>query len=200
MKTTKNSCTESSINNKNKMKKFRVILLAAMIILASNAFAQTTKIGYIRIDDMVSFMPEVDKIDSLLKIYQADSLAEEYKSLVDVYQFKDSLYRDTAKTKPAVRKQLEEELPGLLYQLQNWQAISQQKMEGKQNELLQPVYKKVYDAIKAVAKEKGYTHVYNKDVFLVAPEGDDLLAPVAAKLKVKLPPMNTGAATKTTGF
>jgi outer membrane protein len=176
------------------MKKFRVALLAAALFLAGTVSAQTTKIGYIRIDDMVSFMPEVNRIDSLLKIFQADSLAEEYKSLVDVYQFKDSLYRDTLKTKPAVRKQLEEELPALLYQLQNWQAISQQKIESKQGELLQPVYKKVYDAIKVVAKEKGYTHVYNKDVFLVAPEGDDLLAPVAAKLKVKLPPMNAAAA------
>ncbi len=176
------------------MKKVRVLLVAATLIITSIASAQTTKIGYIRLDDMVSFMPEVEKIDSLLKIYQADSLAEEYKSLVDLYQFKDSTYRDTVRTKPAVRKQLEEELPGLLYQLQNWQAISQQKIESKQGELLQPVYKKVYDAIKVVAKEKGYTHVYNKDVFLVAPEADDLLAAVAAKLKVKLPPMNTGAA------
>jgi len=174
------------------MKKLRVVLLIATLVVAGSASAQTPKIGYIRIDDMVSFMPEVEKIDSLLKIYQSDSLAEEYKSLVDLYQFKDSTYRDTIRTKPAVRKQLEEELPSLLYQLQNWQAISQQKIENKQGELLQPVYKKVYDAIKVVAKEKGYTHVYNKDVFLVAPEGDDLLAAVAAKLKVKLPPMNTG--------
>ena len=79
-------------------------------------------------------------------------------------------------------------MPGLIYQIQNWQSISQQAVENKQGELLQPVYKKVYDAIRAVAKEKGYTHVLSKDVFLVAPEGDDMLAAVATKLKVKLPP------------
>jgi outer membrane protein len=111
---------------------------------------------------------------------------------VQLYQFKDSVWRDSVRTKPAVRKQLEEELPGLIYQIQNWQSISQQKVENKQGELLQPVYKKVYDAIKAVAKEKGYSHVFSKDVFLVAPEGDDLLAAVAARLKVKLPPIAPG--------
>jgi outer membrane protein len=169
------------------MKKLKLFLLATALITAGSAMAQT-KIGYIRIDDMVSLMPEIPRIDSMLKIYQSDSLGEEYSSLIQLYQFKDSVYRDSVRTKPAVRKQLEGELPGLIYQIQNWQSISQQKVENKQGELLQPVYKKVYDAIRAVAKEKGYTHVFSKDVFLVAPEGDDILAAVALKLKVKLPP------------
>jgi outer membrane protein len=169
------------------MKKLKVFVLAASFIIASSAIAQT-KIGYIRIDDMVSLMPEIPRVDSLLKIFQTDSLAGEYSTLIQLYQFKDSVYRDSVRTKPAVRKQIEGELPSLIYQIQNWQTISQQAVENKQGELLQPVYKKVYDAIRAVAKEKGYTHVFSKDVFLVAPEGDDMLAAVAAKLKVKLPP------------
>ncbi|MEI9807210.1 MAG: hypothetical protein WDO16_04605 [Bacteroidota bacterium] len=39
-----------------------------------------------------------------------------------------------------------------------------------------------------MAKEKGYTHVLNKEAFLVAPEGDDMIVAVATKLKLKLPP------------
>jgi outer membrane protein len=178
------------------MKKLKLFVLSVALITACSAVAQN-KIGYIRIDDMVSLMPEIPRIDSLLKIYQNDSLGEEYSSLIQLYQFKDSVYRDSIRTKPAVRKQIEEELPGLIYQIQNWQAISQQKVENKQGELLQPVYKKVYDAIRAVAKEKGYTHVFSKDVFLVAPEGDDMLLAVATKLKVKLPPQ--AAANKAVG-
>jgi len=169
------------------MKKVKVFLLATALIVAGSIMAQT-KIGYIRIDDMVSLMPEMPGIDSMVKKYQTDSLAHEYNTLIQLYQFKDSVYRDSVHKAPdAVRKQIEGELPGLIYQIQNWQAISQQAVENKQGELLQPVYKKVYDAIKLVAKEKGYTHVFNKDVFLVAPEGDDMLGAVAAKLKVKLP-------------
>ncbi|MES1214617.1 MAG: OmpH family outer membrane protein [Bacteroidota bacterium] len=174
------------------MKKLKVFLLAAVLLVAGSAGAQAIKIGYIRIDDMVGLMPEIPRIDSLVSFYQSDSLGEEYRTLIEVYQFKDSAYRDSVGTKPAVRKQIQEELPGLIYQIQNWQAISQQKVENKQNELLQPIYKKVYDAIRAVAKEKGYTHVLSKEAFLVAPEGDDMLAAVAAKLKVKLPPITPG--------
>jgi len=132
-------------------------------------------------------MPETSKLDSLLDRYQADSLNPQYASLISLYQFKDSLYRDSLKTPPAVRKEIEKELPGYIYQIQNWQAISQQALENKQNELLAPIYRKVYDAIKLVAKEKGYTHVFNKEAFLVAPDGDDMSPAVAAKLKVKIP-------------
>jgi outer membrane protein len=88
------------------MKKFlTVIVLTTGLLFANNADAQI-KIGYIRIDDMVGLMPETAKIDSLLERYQADSLNPEYASIVSRYQFKDSVYRDSLKTPPAVRKEL----------------------------------------------------------------------------------------------
>ena len=147
-----------------------------------------TKFGYIRVDDVVALMPATAKVDSLLEIYQKDSIQPEYSNVVANYQFKDSLYRDSIKTPASVRQQLAKELPALIYQIQNWQQISQQAMEEKQNKLLAPIYTEVYTAIKAVAKEKGYTHVLNKEAFLVAPEGDDMIVAVATKLKLKLPP------------
>ena len=39
-----------------------------------------------------------------------------------------------------------------------------------------------------VAKEKGYTYVYDKSVLIIGPQGDDLLPYVAQKLNIKLPP------------
>lgn len=170
------------------MKKFlTAVVLATGLLFAGNASAQQMKIGYIRIDDMVAIMPETQKIDSLLERYQADSINPRYAMLVASYQFKDSVYRDSTRTSPLVRKQIEEELPSLIYQIQNWQQIVNQAIENKQNEYLAPIYRKVFDAIKAVAKEKGYTHVLTKEALLVAPDADDMITLVAAKLKVPLP-------------
>lgn len=172
------------------MKKFlTVVALAAAIFVTGGANAQM-KAGYISVENMVSIMPETAKIDSLLELYQKDSINPQYAQIVSLYQYKDSVYRDSLKTPPAVRKQIEQELPSLIYQIQNWQQIVNQAMESKQNELLAPIYRKVYDAIRAVAKEKGYTHVFSKEAFLVAPDGDDMIAAVAAKLKVNLPKGN----------
>jgi len=169
------------------MKKiFTVAVITFCLLIAGDASAQT-KIGYISVDNMVGLMPETAKLDSLLDKYQNDSINPQYAQIVSIYQYKDSVYRDSIKTPPAVRKQIEQELPGYIYQIQNWQAIVQQAMEAKQNELLAPIYRKVYDAIRAVAKEKGYSHIYNKEALLVAPEGDDIILLVAAKLKVQVP-------------
>lgn len=174
------------------MKKFlTAVVLATGLLFANNANAQM-KIGYIRIDDMVSIMPETAKIDSLLERYQADSINPKYAQIVALYQYKDSVYRDSLKTPSIVRKQIEEELPSLIYQIQNWQQIVNQALETRQNEFLAPIYKKVYDAIKLVAKEKGYTHVLTKEALLVAPDGDDMIAAVAAKLKVPIPKPGAG--------
>jgi len=169
---------------------FTVAAFTLGILFAGEASAQT-KIGYISVDNMVGLMPETAKLDSLLEKYQNDSINPQYAQIVSLYQYKDSVYRDSLKTPAAVRKQIEQELPGYIYQIQNWQAIVQQAMEQKQNELLSPIYKKVYDAIRAVAKEKGYTHIYNKEALLVAPEGDDIILLVAAKLKVAVPKPGT---------
>ncbi len=169
------------------MNKFlSVIVLSVALLFAGNAGAQI-KAGYISVDNMVGLMPETAKIDSLLERYQADSINPQYAQIVSLYQYKDSVYRDSLKTPPAVRKQIEQELPTLIYQIQNWQQLVNQAVEAKQNELLAPIYRKVYDAIKLVAKEKGYTHVFSKEAFLVAPDADDMITAVAAKLKVPIP-------------
>jgi outer membrane protein len=172
------------------MKKLKVFVVAVCLLLITGSAMSQTKFGYIKIDDVVALMPGTTKIDSLLEKYQTDSIQPEYTSLVETYQFKDSVYRDSTsgKTPPAVRQQIAKELPGLIYQIQNWQQITQQALEARQNQLLSPIYKEVYDAIKAVAKEKGYTYVFNRDAFLVAPDGDDLIVLVLTKLKIKVPP------------
>ena len=164
-----------------------ILALVGLLGVASTTSAQT-KIGYISVENVLSLMPEVSKFDSILSRYQADSINPQYASLIQTYQYKDSMYKDTLKPPPpAVKKQLEEELPQLINTIQNWQQIVNQAMEAKQNELLAPLYRKIYDAIRAVAKEKGYTHVLNKESLLVAPDADDMVAAVAAKLKLSLP-------------
>lgn len=164
-----------------------VIVLFAGFFFSGTANAQT-KFGYISIENIVGLMPETAKIDSTLERYQADSITPQYAQIVQLYQYKDSVYRDSVHpAPPAVKKQIEQELPTLINQIQNWQQIVNQAVEAKQNELLAPIYKKVYEAIRAVAKEKGYSHILTKEAFLVAPEADDIILLVAAKLKINVP-------------
>jgi outer membrane protein len=168
------------------MKKLK-LLAVTLFLIAGGATAQT-KIAYVDAETLLYLMPETGLIDSILQQYRADSIQPEYQNLLENYKFKDSIYRDTQHVSKAVRDQAEKELQSYIYQLQNWNQIEQQAMEAKQNELLAPLYKKLNDAINAVAKEKGYTYVLSRGAILVGPDGDNIIALVAAKLKLTLPP------------
>src|SRR5690349_14429227 len=175
------------------MKKLIALVVAVCFLIAGNNASAQTKVAYISVDQVVQYMPGTGRLDSLLAKYRADSVQPEYTRLITQYQWKDSIYRDSLKTPKAVRDEVAKELPGYIYQIQNWNQIEQQALEAKQNELLAPIYKEVYDAIKAVAKEKGYTHVMTREAFIVMPDADNLFPLVTARLKLKVPPQATAA-------
>jgi outer membrane protein len=175
------------------MNKIKLFLLAAIVVVAAGSVnAQGQKTGYISVEQMVYLMPELGKIDTLLQKFQADSLNTEFASLIQDYQYRDSMLTktDTTKMPPAVKREHRQQLEQIAYQVQNWQQLSQNYMQSKQQELMAPVYQKVMDAVRAVAKDNGYAFVYNQEALLVAPPADNLLPLVAKRLNVKLPAAN----------
>jgi outer membrane protein len=173
------------------MNKIKLFLVAATIFtIAGSAAAQKT--GYIRVDDVVRLMPETAKVQTTLEKFQSDSLQPRFNYTLSEFQRKDSMVngKDSLKTPAAARAKMREEMQQDMYELQNWQQLSQQLVQNKQEQLLEPIYAKAVTAIQAVAKESGYTYVYTKDALLVAPESDDLLPLVAKKLNLAIP---TGA-------
>lgn len=186
------------------MKKLKVLIVVAGLLIAGSASSQAVKIGYINLDNVVALMPETKKvIDTLLPKFQADSLNPQLTYYVSEFQRKDSLMRADSginKLPKQVKDQMQQEMEEYASIVQNWQQYVQQVMEGKRDQMLAPVYQKVYEAVKTVAKEKAYTHVLTKDAFLVAPDTDDMLFAVATKLKLKLPPAaQPGAGAKPAG-
>lgn len=181
------------------MKKLKLFIVVAGLLVAGSSSAQM-KIGYINLDNVVALMPETKKIiDTLLPKFQSDSLNPQLSYYVSEWQRKDSiLIADSLagkKLPKSVRDQMRAEMGEYENIVQNWQAYAQQVMEAKRDQMLGPVYQKVYEAVKTVSKEKGYTHVLTKEAFLVAPDTDDLLIVVAQKLKIKLPPQLQPGAT-----
>lgn len=63
----------------------------------------------------------------------------------------------------------------------------QQRIQQKSQELITPIRAKATDAIKATAKENGYTYVLEAAAVLVGPPGDDILPLVKKKLGVGAP-------------
>lgn len=175
------------------MKKLQVFIVAAMLLVSAGISAQT-KIGYIRINDIVGLMPELapEKVnmDTVGQQYVKDSILPAITYKQNQYNDKLKEYADTVKNSAQVRGLILKEIQDLQTELNGADNYIQQILQERQSEFLKPYYAKAKKAIEQVAKEKGYSHVMSTDVFLVAPEADDLSLLVLAKLNIKLPNQN----------
>jgi outer membrane protein len=193
-------------SKKKVMKKLHVLIAAVGLLVAGSASAQT-KIAYIRIDDIVSVMPELApekvSLDTVGRQFVKDSVMPELNYKQNEYNQKLEQLKDTVKNSVQIRTLILKDLQDLEAELGGADNYIQQVMQAKQQEYLRPYYAKAKKAIEQVAKEKGYTHVMSTDVFLVAPEADDISLAVVAKLGIKLPnqnpPANNKPAPKTGG-
>ncbi len=181
------------------MKKLHVLIAAVGLLIAGNISAQ--KIAYIRIDDVVQVMPELApgkvNMDTVGQQFVKDSILPQFEYKQTQYNEKVAAYADTTKKlSPQVKGLMLKEIQDLQGTLSNADSYIQQVYQAKQQEFLMPYYAKAKKAIEQVAKEKGYTHVMNTDVFLIAPEADDISFLVLAKLGIKLPNQNPPANNK----
>jgi outer membrane protein len=162
----------------------QLLLLVAMTLSIFGASAQN-KIGYISTDELISVMPEAQKADAELKEYQA-SLAQQGQDMMKELNDKDSLFvRDSAKLSPSMKEIKRNELVALYQRAQNWNQQAQEMYQQEAQKKIAPLRTKALDAIRAVAKESGYSYILDINSVIVGPPGDDVLALVKKKLGIK---------------
>lgn len=162
----------------------KLLFVGAMALSMFTATAQN-KIGYINTDELISTMPEAAKAQTELQEFQA-SLGQNYQDLNAELNAKDSSFiKDSARLSASMKEIKRKELVELYQRVQNYQQTSQEEYQAKANEKITPIRTKALDAISAVAKENGYTYVFNEDNLLVKPAGDNILQLVKNKLGIK---------------
>ena len=78
------------------------------------------------------------------------------------------------------------EITDLETRIREYEAKAQEDLQKKQVELISPVFEKAQSAIDAVAKESGFTYVFDtsKGVVLFANDSEDILTLVKKKLGI----------------
>ena len=168
------------------MKKLLLGALMAFGILSASA---QTKIGYISLDELMSVMPEAKTINAELLEYQ-NSLGEMGKNLETQFEkMRDQYFKDSLTLTPTMKEIRRDELQKLIARLQGYDQEAQEKSNQYAQGKIAPVQAKAVDAVKAVAKEKGYGYVLDNtsNSLIVMPQGDDLLPFVKTKLGIKDP-------------
>ena len=170
------------------MKKiFSFVAITLTLSILGNAVSAQQKFGHVRLEDVVSIMPDINKADSLLQKFKKDSLDNALPFYISEYKRKDSIAKSTS-TPQAIKQTAQQEAATYLQYIQNWEPFVQSEMQRKQGEVYGPYFNRAFELISTVAKENNYTWVFKQDALLVAPPTDDLLPLVAKKMGVKLPP------------
>lgn len=174
---------------------FSLVSLTILTILSSQANAQN-KMGFFDENIVISLMPGIQKIDTLLNQFNQDSLEGEYQYNLSEFKRKDDALKadSTSVNKmPASQKSMMTNDRNLLaYKLANWEAYKQNRLRAKQQELLEPYMQKIRTAFQQVIIEGKYTHVFRAENLYYAPPTDDLVPAVCKKLKIALPPAYFG--------
>mmetsp|Transcript_3879 Transcript_3879/g.8752 ORF Transcript_3879/g.8752 Transcript_3879/m.8752 type:complete len:192 (+) Transcript_3879:5541-6116(+) len=178
----------------------KILLILFLSLGVNHSYAKTKldsvqssslKIGYTNMEYLLSFLPEKKKIESeyasfekQIKNQLATSVGEFKQKWQDFEQGYETMTEE-------VRNKKESELQQLQGDLEKLQIELQEKLTSKHTNLLKPIYEKITQAIEQVAKEQGYTHVFNANVgnlpvLLYADEQYNVSMQVLQKLGVTL--------------
>jgi outer membrane protein len=167
------------------------IIGICIAFLSTFAIAQT-KVGTIDSDYIVNLMPEgqivVKRSQNYgLKLDSSFSIKlKEFQAKVDNFKKNETILGVLAK-KTAVK-----EITELEAEVKKYQENGQKLMQLKREELMRPLYKKLSDAIKEVAKANNYTQILTitGNQFAYIDNKFDITELVMDKLNIKKPAQN----------
>lgn len=166
------------------MKKLFVILCISLLTVG--AFAQKSKFGHVNSNAVFSLMPEKQVASKAVEDY-AMTLETQLQSLNKELELKYNDYMEKQTTmSPSIKQMKEEEIVNLQQRIQAFQVRAQEDMQAKELELLEPIYTKIQDAIKAVGEDNSFLFIFDESTLLYhSSESVDVTAMVKTKLGIK---------------
>lgn len=165
------------------LKKLLIFFIALAPIAA---VAQNVKIAYLNAQEIFGAMPELAGIETQLGSKQ-EEISKNGQALVDEFNKKSEEFNKTPATSEAVQQDQQKQLAQIQERYQVYLQNSQQEMQQLQQKLLEPVNKKIADAIKAVGDENQYTFVFDvstmqSPIVYVSPTATNITPTVKTKL------------------
>jgi outer membrane protein len=163
----------------------KVVLIAIVTLNLSTilAQAQKMKVGYVRMDALVSNMPEYQQAQIDFDTYK-QQLSSTFETKYQDYQTKLTDFKKSKDTlDEVILKDKESELKHLQSSLQEFEKNANESFEKKERSLFEPIEQKLKETIEQVANAKGYTHIAQKSTFIfIKDESADITDLVAEKL------------------
>jgi len=180
------------------MKKIVVALAAVLALMFSNSDArsQTLKVGVFDVDIMVQAMPGYRAVDSLMQIFDRDTLGalrdyneSEYHRLDSTYK-SDSVLVAQGKKPKTILDIITGERQKAIINVVYFQQIAENNSNAKRASLSKDLYNQVVNAYKKVLARKKYTLVLKPNTYEGGFPIDNIFIAVARELKLSNLPEN----------
>ena len=163
------------------LKKIALILL---LIAPMSLFAQ--KFGHIKTQEILTVMPEYTKAQTDIQTMQ-QQYEDEMKRLQDEINKKFAAYQQEQANLPKnIQERRQKELQELNERGMQMGQDAQQQLQQSWMQMLEPIAKKIDDAIKAVGQEGGYIYIFDLNAtqipFINETQSTDVTSAVKAKL------------------
>ncbi len=165
----------------------KYLFLLVFVSVSSITFAQKApKFGYINTSDLIQAMPDRDsaqkKLEGFAKEYDEtmETMQVDLNKMIDDYQKVEKNLTDL------VKQTRISEIQDKQQRMQAFEQQAQQEIQKKNTELMQPIVAKAKKGIEDVAKENGFTMIFEASALQYnSPDVQDVLPLVKAKLGIK---------------
>jgi outer membrane protein len=165
-----------------------IVIMLALIAVSTGADAQKKqKFGHIYADSLMKMMPGYDSAVIRIRAYAGElnktleGMNQELQSKVADYQANVNNYT------PLIKQTKEKEIQDIQSRVETFQSSADEDLQKKQNQLVKPMADKAKAAIEKVAKENGYTYIFDAGlgVLLFADPTEDIMPLVKTELGIK---------------
>ena len=160
------------------------IALILMLIAPMSVFAQ--KFGHIKMQEIVSVMPEYTKAQTDINTMQKQFQDEIKRAQDDIAKKYAEYQQDQANLPKNIQERRQKELQELTERGMQLQQDAEQQLQQSWMQMLEPIVKKIEDAIKAVGQEGGYTYIFDLNTTNIPFVNETLSTDVTDAVKAKL--------------
>lgn len=165
------------------------ILLIAFVLVGALTTSYAQKYGHLNFGNMLSLLPQTKTADEQLAAFQqglvskGELMAAEFKGNVAKFIAESQ----TGTMSPKIQQERQATLEKEQEAIRAYEAEVEQQVNAKREELLKPIVDLLEKTIQEVAKENGFTLVFDTGSFnaiLHARDTDDLMPLVKKKLGI----------------
>ena len=169
------------------MKKAVIILTLALLAVGGHAYAQkTVKLGHINSSELMQIMPGKDSVQTILEKELADLETQLKAMQAEMEQRYNEYMERQSQMSDLIKRTKQQEIQDMGNRIEAFNQDAQKQMQERQEALLKPIVDRAKKAIEDVAKENGYSYIFdtstNVGAILYQQDSDDIMPLVKKKL------------------